>query len=80
MAKIAELGPQYTLKLPAEVAARFHPSDRFVVWVEGDILHLKRLTPPPVMDIVAQAPEEEPMPLEEINQIVHEVRRQRREV
>jgi len=51
----------------------------FVVWAEGDILHLKRLTPPSVMDIVARAPEEEPMPMEEINQIVHEVRRQRRE-
>ena len=79
IARIVELGPQYTLKLPAEVAAHFRPSDRFVIWVEGDILHLKRLTPPLVTDTMAQAPEEEPMPLEEINEIVHEVRRQRRE-
>ncbi len=78
MVEIAELTPQYTLKLPAEVAARFRPSDRFVVWVEGDTLHFKRITVPPVTDIVAQAPEEEPLPLGEINEIVHKVRRQRR--
>jgi len=78
MVEIAELTSQHTLKLPAEIAARFRPSDRFVVWTEGDTLHLKRITPPPVTGIVAQAPEEEPMSLEEINEIVHEVRRQRR--
>jgi hypothetical protein len=78
MVEIAELTPRHTLKLPAEVAARFRPSDRFVIWVEGDTLHLKRVTPPPVTSIVAQAPGGEPLSLEEINEIVHEVRRQRR--
>jgi hypothetical protein len=58
--KKAELTAQDTLKLPHEVAARFRPSDRFVVWVEGDTLHLKRITPPPVTSIVGQAEEEEP--------------------
>ena len=77
MLEIAELTPQRTLKLPAKIADRFQPSDRFVVWAEGDALHLKRITPPSVLDIVAQAPEEEPLPLEEINEIVHEVRQQR---
>ena len=66
------------LKLPAEVAARFRPSDRFVVWVEGDTLQLKRITPPPVTDIVSQAPEAEPVTSDEINEIVHSVRRQSR--
>jgi hypothetical protein len=46
MVEIAELTGQDTLKLPPEVAAQFRPSDRFVVWVEGDTLHLKRITPP----------------------------------
>ncbi len=79
MLEIAELTPQHTLKLPAGIAARFRPSDRFVVWVGRDTLHFKRVTPPPVTSIVAQAPEEEePLSLEEINEIVHEVRRQRR--
>jgi len=78
MVEIAELTLQHTLKLPTEVAARFRPLDRFVIWVEGDTLHLKRVTPPPVTSIVAQAPEGEPLSLEEINEVVHEVRRQRR--
>ncbi len=78
MVEIAELTLQHTLKLPTEIAARFRPLDRFVIWVEGDTLHLKRVTPPPVTSIVAQAPEGEPLSLEEINEVVHEVRRQRR--
>ena len=78
MVEIAELISQHTLKLPAEIATRFRPSDRFVVWTEGDTLYLKRITLPPMTRIVAQAPEEETLSLEEINEIVHEVRRQRR--
>jgi len=78
MVGIAELTSRHTLKLPTEVAARFRPSGRFVVWVEGDTLHLKRVMPPPVTSIVAQAPGEEPLSVEGINGIVHEVRRQRR--
>jgi hypothetical protein len=77
MVQIAELTSQGTLKLPAEIAERFHPSDRFLVWVEGDTLYLKRITPAPATKIVAQAPEEEPLSPEEI---IHEVRdRQRAE-
>jgi len=76
MIELAELTAQQTLKLPADVAARFQLSDRFVVWVEGDTLYLKRVTPPAVTDIVARAPEGEPVPLDEINDIVHQVRRQ----
>ena len=77
MVEIAELTAQYTLRLPTEIAARFRPSDRFVVWAEGDTLHFKRITPPPVTGIVAQAPEEAPLSLEEINEIVHKVRHRR---
>jgi hypothetical protein len=43
------------------------------------MLHLKRITPAPMTRIVAEAPEEEPMSMDEINKIVHEVRRQRKE-
>jgi hypothetical protein len=77
MVEIAELTAQQTLKLPADIAAHFQPSDRFVVWMEGDTLYLKRVTPPPVLDIVDQAPEGEPMSLDEINEVVHQVRQQR---
>ena len=77
MVEIAEWTPQRTLKLPEAIAERFHPTDRFFVWAEGDTLYLKRITPPPVTEIVAQAPEGEPLSLDEISDIVHEVRRQR---
>ena len=70
--------PQHTLKLPEAVAARFRPSGRFFVWAEGDALYLKRITPPQVTEIVAQAPEGEPLSLDEINEIVHQVRRQKK--
>ncbi|MEW5988226.1 MAG: hypothetical protein AB1791_16480 [Chloroflexota bacterium] len=76
---IAELTPQYTLKLPIEVSYRFRPADRFIVWVNDDTLYLKRITPMPVTQIVAEAPLGEPLSLEEINEIVHEVRQRRRE-
>ena len=62
----------------ADVATRFRPSDRFVVWAEGDRLHLKWITPPPGMQIVEQAPAGERLSLEEFNEIVHEVRRQQK--
>ena len=78
MMQVAELTAQQTLKLPPDVAARFKPSDRFIIWIEGDTMHLKRVTPPPVTSIVAQAPEGVPPSLDEINQIVHQVRQQRR--
>ncbi|RMF31064.1 MAG: hypothetical protein D6759_10705 [Chloroflexi bacterium] len=80
MVEIAEMTSQRTLELPEAIASRFRPADRFVVWVEGDTLYLKRITPPPVTEIVAQAPEGEPLSLDEISDIVHEVRRQRRAV
>jgi hypothetical protein len=79
MIEIAELTSTDTLKLPAEVASRFRPLDRFVVWAEGDALYLKRIAPRSVTSIVAGAPEGQPMSLDEINDLVHEVRRQRRE-
>lgn len=78
MTEVAELTASNTLRLPAEVAARFRPSDRFMVWAEGDVMYLKRIAPRSVTDIVAEAPPGEPMSLEEIGQVVHQIRRQRR--
>ncbi|MBN1582630.1 MAG: hypothetical protein JXA89_18110 [Anaerolineae bacterium] len=60
------------------MGSRFRPPDRFVVWAEGDTLHLKRITPPPVTQITEQAPEGEPLSLDEINEIIHKVRRQQK--
>ena len=79
MVEIAELVSEDTLKLPEEVAKRFRPADRFVVWQEGDSLTLKRITPLAVLDRVAETPDDNPMSLDEINTLVHEIRKQRDE-
>ena len=76
MFEIATLTPNRTVQLPPEIASRFSPADRFIVWLEGDTVHLKRLTPSPLQRI-EDAPEDEPMSLDEINDIVHKVRQQR---
>lgn len=77
-ARIVELSSDYQVMLPAEIARRFRPADRFLVWPQGDTLILKRITAPRVTDIVAATPESEPpLSMEEIDAIVHEVRKQR---
>jgi hypothetical protein len=76
MAELATLSQDKTLQLPDEIAKHFHPSDKFVVWLDRDTLHLKRLPPSP-LKAVADAPAEKPLSLDEINDIVHEVRKQR---
>ena len=78
MFDLATVTPNHTLQLPDEIAKQFQPADRFIIWMEGDILHLKRITPSP-LKAVEQAPDEEPLSLEAINEIVHEVRKQRRQ-
>lgn len=76
MTELAILNPNHTLELPATIAKRFQPSDRFVIWMEGDTLHLKRVTPSP-LQAVEQAPSDQPLAFDEINDIVHEVRQRR---
>jgi hypothetical protein len=76
--EIVEFKAPDTLTLPPTIAGRFRPTDRFVVWLEGDTLHLKRMFAPSPTELVASAPEGEPLSLDEINAMVHQVRRQRR--
>jgi len=73
--EIAELTSDDMLKLPAEIAGRFRPLDRFAVWAEGDTLYLKRIAPRSVTSIVAEAPAGQPMSPEEISDLVHQIRR-----
>ena len=77
--EIVEFKAPNTLTLPPGIAERFRPADRFIVWMEGDTLHLKRMFAPSPTELVAEAPEGEPLPIDEINAMVHEVRRQRRD-
>ncbi|GAB6064271.1 hypothetical protein [Deferrisoma palaeochoriense] len=76
MADYAELVDERTLRLPPELAKRFRPSDRFAVWIDGDTVCLKRVTPLPLTEIVEKAEPGEPLPAEAI---AEEVRRYRRE-
>lgn len=78
MIEIAELTDMNMLRLPADLARQFHVCDCFVVWMSGDTLHLKRITSPTATEIVAQAAEETPLSLDEINDIVHQVRREQK--
>ncbi|MHB8765190.1 MAG: hypothetical protein ACYDA8_12780 [Deferrisomatales bacterium] len=78
MADIAELTSDGKLALPGDVANRFRPSDRFLVWAEGDTVHLKRISRTRLTDLVSQATDEEPMSAEEIAEEVHEHRREKR--
>jgi len=74
MLEIARLIENDHVELPPDVARRFRLHDRFLVWVEGDTIHLRRMRTSP-LTVVAEAPDDQPMSLEEINEIVHEVRR-----
>lgn len=76
MFEIAKLTPLRTLELPPAIAAQFAPGDRFVVWVEGDTVHCKRITTSP-LQVVKDAPADDPMTLEEIDAIVHAIRKDR---
>ncbi len=75
---VVVLSEDNTITLPDEVARQFHPTDRFALLQQGDTLILKRVSAPRVSDIVAAAPNEAPLSLDEISDIVHEVRSQRR--
>lgn len=76
MFEIAKLTPLRTLELPPAIADQFAPSDRFIVWMEGDTVHFKRIAASP-LQAVEDAPTDEAMTLEEINEIVHTVRKER---
>ncbi|MBE2232610.1 MAG: hypothetical protein IAE85_03875 [Anaerolinea sp.] len=77
MTELALLQPGNTLQLPERIAKSFLPADRFVVWLDGDTLVLKRVAPSP-LETVANSPNGEPLSMDEINEIVHDVRRKRR--
>lgn len=75
MFESAKLAPLRTLELPATIADQFAPGDRFMVWREGDTVHFKRFAASP-LQAVTDAPADEAMTIEEINEIVHSVRKE----
>jgi antitoxin component of MazEF toxin-antitoxin module len=79
--QVIEFGADNTLTLPAEIAQALGPGSRVLVMKQGDTIILKRIHPPVnVLDRVAAMQDDEPPPtMEEMNEIVHEVRRMYRE-
>lgn len=81
LAKVAEISVPYLSQL--ETGKRKGSTDVLLAVAKGldltldDLIDLRATTPPAILERVAQAPEEEPMSLDEINTLVHEVRRQR---
>lgn len=77
---LVELDAQNTVHLPDDLVSGFHTGDRFVVVRTGDTIVLKRIHPPRITDIVAETPPTEiPMTMDEISELVHDVRRQHTE-
>ena len=76
MNELAILRRDHTLELPSEIASHFQPADKFIIWRDGDTLLLKRVASSP-LDKAAESAVDEALSLDEINEIVHEVRRSR---
>ena len=66
-----------TLELPAAIAQHFQPSDRFIVWMEGDMVHFKRISHSPLQAVETAPADEASLSLEEIDAIVHDMRKRR---
>lgn len=81
LAKVAEISVPYLSQL--ESGKRRGSTDVLSAIARGltltldDLIDLRITTSPAILERVAQAPQEEPMSLDEINTLVHEVRRQR---
>lgn len=64
------------LQLPEALLGDLHPGAQFLAMRIGGTILFKCIHPPRITDSVANTPEtESPLTLEEINGIVHEVRR-----
>lgn len=74
---VVELAANNTVQLPDNLLTGLRAGERFVVIRNGDTILLKRISLRRITDIVAETPSSEPpLSLDEINEIVHEVRRQ----
>lgn len=69
-----------TITLPSMVAQQFQPEERFALLQQGDTLILKRLTTMSPVDRANATPDPAgPPSLDEIDDMVHAVRRARHE-
>ena len=75
--KAVKIQADGSIKLPKEILRLFPSASQRAVWIEGDMVILKRLRPLRPSQIPERAPEEE-MPLEEIAAEVHQMCREKR--
>ena len=66
------------LKLPAEALEWARPDAELMLFIEGDMLILKKVRPSRLSELAARAPGDVEMPLQEIVDEVHCYRREKR--
>jgi len=66
-----------TLTIPKALRSFFKPSDKFIWFMEGNTLIIKRINPPNLSDI-AKRVKEKPLPLKEIEKEVHAYRNEKK--
>ena len=76
--KTLKIDKNGTLSIPKDLRAIFKPSDKLACFVEGDMLIIKRITPPKLTEI-AERTKEKPIPLKEIVKEVHAHRKKKRQ-
>lgn len=74
---VVVLGADHTITLPDAIAQQFQPTTRFILLQQNDTLILKRLNVPGMLDLVAAAPDEPALSLDEISDLVHAARAER---
>jgi antitoxin component of MazEF toxin-antitoxin module len=78
----AKIRPDYTVELPEELRGQVRPGDRVEVVVKGKEIALRvRTSRPDLREIIARIrrnPAEHSLSSEEIEDIIHQVRRDRR--
>jgi hypothetical protein len=68
-----------TLRLPAEVLEWAQPDAELMVFIEGDMLILKKVRPPRLSELAGRAPGDVEMRLQEVAEEVHRHRREKRD-
>ena len=66
------------LELPTEALEWVRPDDELMVFIEGDMLILKKVHPPRLSELAGRARNDVEMPLQEIVDEAHRYRREKR--
>jgi len=75
--KITKIKKDGSIMLPKEFLKFFPSMSELAIWSKGDTIVLKRLTPLKPSAFAKRAPENE-MPLEEIAEEIHKMRREKK--